>query len=263
MNKAYLLLLAFFIFSCSSSDDATVVEEEDLNPIEEESKVYKLKKETFSFEDYYMTEREINYEYNSNGFISKIIDKSSWISGSEHESITDYFYNNNRLDSIVNIYVQTQNTSKSTTVFTHDLKGDIISSSRYYNERLVELMEYFYKTNNQLDYTVSTRVDNDGEHQTPKTEYLIYENGILVGYESAFPTTRTFDNKNNPHINLYSPDYKRIAKDLFINNTLTQVSTSSSVKRKYEYEYNSDNFPVKSLNYEDDKLVFEKNYIYY
>lgn len=263
MDKVYLLLLTFFMFSCSSSDDTIV--EEDLEPIEEptEPKVYKLKKKTFSFEDYYMTERKINYEYGSNGFISKIIDESSWISGNEHESTTDYYYTNNRLDSIVNIYVQTQNTSKTSTVFTHDSKGVIISGSRYYNERLVELMEYFYRTNNQLDYTVFTRVDNDGKHQAPKTEYLIYENGILVGYENAFPTTRTFDDKNNPEINLYSQDYKRIAKNLFIHNTLTQSGTSSSVKRKYEYEYNSDDFPVKSLSYEDDKFVFETNYIYY
>ena len=114
-----------------------------------------------------------------------------------------------------------------------------------------------------MEYITRRTRGTDGNLGTPTKQYLIYENDVLVGYESAFPTTRTFDNKINPEINLYSPDYKRIAKNLFVHNILTQSGTSSSVKRKYEYEYNSDDFPVKSLSYEDDKFVFETNYIYY
>lgn len=264
MNKVFLSLLAFFMFSCSNSDDTIV--EEDLEPIEEptEPKVYKLKEKIFDYDsEYYLVEGKMSYEYGANDFISRIKEDIVYISGNDHESTIDYYYTNNILDSIVNVYVQPQDTFISSTVFKHDSRGFIVGSFRYHNRNLVELIDYFYDKNNQLDYTVSVRVNNDGSHQSPKTEYLIYEKGVLVGYESAFPTTRTFDDKNNPEINLYSPDYKRIAKNLFVHNILTQSGTSSSVKRKYEYEYNSDDFPVKSLSYEDDKFVFETNYIYY
>jgi len=262
MNKIYLLLITFALFSCSNPDDTIVIEEEDPGEIEE-PKVYKLKKETFNFEDFFMTEREVKYEYDTNGFVSKITDDAIFITGNVHESTTDYYYTSNRLDSLVNIYVQPENTSKTSTVFKHDSNGFIVSSYRYFNEKLVKITNYFYKTNNQLDFTVSTRIDSDGKHQNPVTTHLIYENGVLVGYESAFPTTRTFDDKNNPQINLYSPDYKRIAENLFIHNTLTQSSTNSHIMRKYEYEYNSDDFPIKSFHYENDEFVFETNYIYY
>ncbi len=264
MNKVFLSLLAFFMFSCSNSDDTIV--EEGLEPIEEptEPKVYKLKEKTFDYDsEYYLVEGKMSYEYGTHGFISQIKENLVFISGGTFDYTADYYYTNNLLDSIVNNNIYSGGeASRAITILNHDARGFITDDVRYYNGNISETNEYFY-SGNQLEYITRRTRGTDGNLGTPTTEYLIYENGVLVGYESAFPTTRTFDDKNNPEINLYSPDYKRIAKNLFIHNTLTQSSTSSSVKRKYEYEYNSDDFPVKSLSYEDDKFVFETNYIYY
>lgn len=263
MNKVFLLLLAFFMFSCSNSDDT--IAEEDLEPIEEptEPKVYKLKEKIFDYDsEYYLVEGKTSYKYGTHGFISQIKENLVFISGGTFDYTADYYYTNNLLDSIVNNNIYSGEASRGITIFNHDARGFITDDVRYYNGNISETNEYFY-SGNQLEYITRRTRGTDGSLGTPTTEYLIYENGVLVGYESAFPTTRTFDDKNNPEINLYSPDYKRIVKNLFIHNTLTQVSTSSSVKRKYKYEYNSNDFPVKSLSYEDDKFVFETNYIYY
>jgi|SRR5690554_2930288 len=265
MNKVFLLLLAFFMFSCSNSDDTIVIEEEDLDPIEEptEPKVYKLKEKTFDYDsEYYLVERKMSYEYGVNGFVSTIDENQYFMNGNEYRFTTNYYYTNNTLDSIVNKNVYSEVISTTTTIFNHDARGFITDDVKYFNGNLSETNEYFY-SGNQLEYITRRSRGTDGNLGTPTTQYLIYENGVLVGYESAFPTTRTFDDKNNPEINLYSPDYKRIARNLFIHNILTQSSTNSYIKRKYEYEYNSDHFPIKSFNYEDEKFVFETNYIYY
>ncbi|WP_163410568.1 hypothetical protein [Flavobacterium ajazii] len=210
----------------------------------------------------------------SSGSSDLVLLKKTILTDSEGEKVTTtYKYNGNKIVSMVdgdlNLY------------FTY--KGDLITKIeyKYPDGTLVQLETYEYNTENKVvSYVMSEPIDELGRKDIftynadgtvsvknyigddkTQTMYngqakLTYVNGELTKYDSDYGGNYifTYDDKNNPMKNVLG--YDKISSidgvaDGRLHNVVSEEGDGP--KYTYTYEYNSNGYPVKSIEKADEE----------
>jgi hypothetical protein len=253
LNLLLGIIIVFAIISCSS--DGIIPNE---NP---ERSLKLIKKMTgFKNDEPWFTR---TFEYDDNRLVTI----------QTENTITKYSYNE---DNLTHIRTYTYNASTNAfdievSRYEFEYENNIIKSRFYYsNGVLIRRLDYSFNNDGKPDRIVSYRLENDQLNLESNTIYE-YSTGNLVYRKETFePLTlddekqtqednATFDDKNSPFINLEINARREIGQSLWYdalsdNNRLKYSRVGSFFGTtnnplfgpySYDYQYDSDNFPLK------------------
>jgi len=193
-------------------------------------------------------------------------------------SISEYIYNEDKnLDRII--------IQGSSIQIIHNYLGDNIISIIASSDSEERITEFIY--NGDLVISSSTEVLVNNQPALFSTSYEYNAAKELIGeiffVDNIMACERTFVNNNqnvssvsvsceglytyeydtmkNPYYLLYNTGLSKILQEGLNNKIKEEFSESNSIKT-YTYEYNSQNYPIRSNYYIDNELQFTKTYIY-
>lgn len=237
MKKLLLLFLSITIFSCSKDDD-------DSYDINSNGNVYKIIGE----------EQNIYFEYDSLGRVL-----NSYYSRNLNHP-TQYFYSNQRLDSVITYYTYRPGFNKITPNYNENNRiYSIWTDTDYYetfyeyddNENLIKMEQldwvykYQYNENGNRISTHSYYYKDPNSNELTLHDYRLYE----------------YDNKVNPTYQLTKTTYDKIR--YYNKNNVTKIISQTDTSY-FDYIYNDYNLPVKKLSTNKDgkKLSVSAQYYY-
>ena len=249
MKKIFTLgALALFLMTSCSSDDSSA-------PVDNGSTSVLLKKTISTDEDGY--EYTTNYTYDGNKLTS--------VTDSENSTM-NLFYEN---DLLVKIEYFEDGTITQRDLFTYNSNNELAT----YN--MLDLDEdWAYKTlfTHNSNGTVSTiEYNGDLTEQTNLSGngIVTYTNNNITNYTTTSPGgyevswTYTFDDKNSPLKNITSFDAFNLAyQEGGHNNILSTINEAYNEASSTTYTYNNDNYPLTSIEIEDDGYTTSTQYFY-
>lgn len=196
MKQIFILLMvamcAIIFAACSDDDDTTV------NP-DGKRLVSKICKERTQEEDYY----ELNFQYDKNGNIEKIVERRREDSGSSFDDEWTDTYTFSRSGNKItskNDYTDETGTETYTTVYTLNDKGYISQyewTDEFNDERIIH-NTLSYDNNGLLNKR--TRKENEGISVSEYTYEYSWSNGNLISERqlgSNYVTNYTYTNEEN------------------------------------------------------------------
>lgn len=248
--KKFLTLgaLALFLMTSCSSDDSS-------DSVDNGSTSVLLKKTIATDEDGY--EYTTNYNYDGNKLTS--------VTDSEGSTM-NLFYEN---DLLVKIEYSENNVVNQRDLLTYDSNNKLATFNVLdLDEDWAHKMLFTHNTNG----TVSVE-DYSGDLTE---QNILYGNGVVTynnnnitnytvtspgGYEVSW--VYTFDSKNSPLKNIASFDSFNLAyQEGGQNNILSTVNEAYDESATTTYTYNSDNYPVTSVEVEGDGYTTTTQYFY-
>lgn len=183
-----------------------------------------------------ISDKFVEYIYGSNGYVSKI---------TASDYTQTYFYNSN--NRIISLYSEWGNSATRTIEYTYN-NDNLITTETYSTGSIVY---YEYDTNNQLVGQTSTTNSNiiTYEYDNQKTKMFI---------DSQLSMTFSYDNKINP-LNVLRP---------MAYNKMKRIEEHNITKREhrcnydYVFEYDSENYPTKSIRTDCNGRVLTSEYFY-
>jgi hypothetical protein len=226
--------------------------------------------------------------------VTKIISTNSL----SQESITDYYYSENKIIKSVNNYngvsknytYNGNSIVKCETVI--DNSNQIIQSKQFFynsSSKLSKVIfldyennygsrkEYEYANNNTILFKVYTGNLTTQDNFYYSGDYILQNNNCIISHFYSTdiegnPTTRThnftYDTKNSPMKNIVG--YNKIAIDDspygIINNYTYYSSISTNVVSEYNqtitYEYDDNNFPTSSESINNSGYFYQNQFFY-
>lgn len=226
-NILKFLALSILFISCSSDDNSGGGQ----NP---EPQSIRLKKITYS------DGSTTNFIYNNN-ILSEVIGVS------QNQNLKrEFIYENNKL---VRLKKYVNNVYQSNEDLFFQYTNSNITTSSGYESNILFSHQYQYNTLSQM--TEDAQYDDSSYCCT--NFYTYNSNGnisLISNSENSFTTTFSYDDKKNPLYYTYPEAYSKI-KEISKNNIISESSIT------YNYEYNSDNFPLKKKLGTTDVEIYE------
>jgi len=234
MKKILFLFTSILILSCSS-------DESNSNTDEVPSTNFKLKKIT-------STQQSLEFFYNGNNLTSVVETENQ-------NSIykTELVYENNKL---VRLKRFINNVYQSNDDLFFQYTNENITTSSGYGDNILFSHQYSY---NSLGQMITDAQYDDGVYNSEETFTYFSDGNIESHSHSAFSGTYfyTYDNKSNPLYYSYPLSLSKISA-ISKNNEI-----SKSTNFTYEYEYNSNNLPIKKIYKFNGNVSGTEFYEYY
>ncbi len=229
MKKIILLsFLTIGIISCSSDNNTTT----------SGIKMLKIISKDYSG-GVQQNERTTTYTY-ENDLVSKVITTS--LNSSVIES-TELTYQNGKLKQIYGYLSSASTGISSPSITIYSYTGDLITSSTFSENGKNSSETYTYNSSNQLINRKNFKSDGTLDRDTNfeyfadgnlrKRTVTTIPNNFEVLYDS-------YDNKKNPMELIFTSAYIR-------STPISQNNLTAYKNIIYEYEYNSNNYPTKSI----------------
>lgn len=268
MKKIFMLLVAcvaMVFVSCSKDDD------EDGGTTNKDGKklVSKIRKEYTEAEkgDYY----ELNFQYDKNGVIEKVVEtgRESWDNHYDEWTDTYSFSRSGNKLTVKNDYTSTDETGKIeiktyTTDYILNDKG-YITQYEWIDEGDREVYKYFYNDEGQLVKSTSKYNDND--------EYTCeygWANGNLVSDSYTNYTYTNEENKANIDFGAFFAEYDYDSSNCYLELFGYRGKTSRNCvynhsyydNQFYKYNFDKDGYVVKIQICEGSDSHYELQYTY-
>lgn len=232
MKKILFLFLAMSTLSCSSDDS---------NSNEETSISFKLKKITSG-------QQTLEFFYEGNKLTNVVENENP-------SSIykTELVYENNKLIKLKRFI---NNVYQSNNDLFFQYTNENITTSSGYEDNILFSHQYSY---NSLGQMITDAQYDDGVYNSEETFTYLPNGNIESHSHSAFSGTYffTYDNKSNPIYYTYPVSLSKIWA-ISKNNEI-----SKSTDFTYEYEYNSNNLPIKKISKMNGNIIETEIYEYY
>lgn len=224
-----LILITIVFFSCSEKE-ATVIKEE---LISEETRVFK---------------------YNSNnGYIESI---TAYNNNNIETSHFEYEYNAKKQLVKSSMYLSKKRIKSWDNHFTYDEKGYVKTEKRVYpdeTESKGSIINFDYEITGGSIKVKKNRQEGD----TLYTYEYKNDNLLFLKSKANRMDFLNYDNKKNPYYEGFPLGYS-IIRAVGKNNILKEKRSGDNNPKKnitinYQYEYNSDNFPIKTIK--DDNII--------
>lgn len=227
MKKIILFFASAFLLSCSNDDDS------NNGNNDQQTKLTKVTEKIF-FGDELFLEGSVIYDYHENGFVKSI-------TSLHNENITTNTYDSDNKLIKVN-YENNENPSESC-FFEYEYENGLIETEISSNG---DRTNFTYNSNKQL--TESEEIHGS---QVKIYNYQYDSNGNLIKIiqDGEMIDSLTYDTKVNPYQYLYPEAVNKI-RFTGKNNIIYQKSRSNNMV----YEYNAQNFPIKSNNDRNGEL---------
>ncbi|AGC77758.1 YD repeat-containing protein [Nonlabens dokdonensis] len=220
MKKFTYLLLCLGLILNSCSDDDQIIDNTPLTP-----KLYRITQiVTPGVDGSATTEGYHEYEYGTNGFVSKI--KMS--GGGYH----DFFYNSN--DEIIRISFNGSNGNTYDKNYTY--ANGLIQSETYSSNG--NTTTYEYDANDRLERKITSL-------NMTTYDYDTNNNVIRTYYDNQFGFDYQYDDKKNPSYDIFPVAYRK-AKSISRNNTIAR--TDGVDDRIKTFQYGPNDYPVSYLS---------------
>lgn len=243
----FVSLLSLVLFSCSSSEEST--------NNQEEPKVAKIVTQTDTGSE------EFLYTYSGNKLVV-----SSMVDGPYYR----YNYSGNRLVSS-NLFNLNEDVPSGSTDYEYNASGKLIQEVQYNSiEGTARRITYSHDTN-EVNFTIYEGNVFDQNEEVGNGKHLLNQEGEIietqeyVGQQLVYRSTYTYDTFNNPFKNAVGLEAtsfqigkkRNVLQIQNYNEENTLVDTFS-----YEYQYNTDGYPISSTTTLNDQYYSNSLYYY-
>jgi len=234
----------FTLSSCTTDDEQLIESNSQLQLIEMTEETY------LGGELQYSGKHE--YTYGSNGFVSTLVG-TDLLSG-DIGYTKNYLYNSdNQITEITSV----SESSTSNKLFTYE--NGLITECEYPSSNSSRI--YSYNNENQMISIYSTQAQTI-EAGTHLINYDTNNNmSNLTDYYGSVIYSYTYDVMNNPSTLLFPSAYLKKGP-ISEHNRITKSGQDGSISKSYEYEYNSEGYPIKSTITLTGGYIQIREYVY-
>lgn len=208
--------------------------------------------ETYTLADLYGENSVSTYSYNEANFVSEI---SKEVDDWGEISTIVYTFEYNDKNQVVSRNIEDSNEE---TVYTYE-DGKIVQAVTSVDGTAMYTYDYTY---NEAGDLVSEQRTNHDDDTVDEITFVIENGNVVKEIRYGEEYVATYDDQNNPFINLYPAAYAAINVGIQAVNTNNPVS-GTMADDTISYEYNEDGYPVSaSYTYFDHLATVDKTFTY-
>lgn len=241
----FITCAALFALTSCSNDDELVIESN--NPLQLVQITERTSYDGIQFNDTGYSE----YTYGSNGFVSTI---ANFTSDGNPAYSKNYSYNSNNQLTELTLFNQSITTTQT---FTYE-DGLLVKSE--FSPDNAKIYTYSNENNTiSVFRTISPGTIEDATYII--NFYPLNNTSNVTDYYGNIEQTYTYDIMKNPMLLLFPPDFLNL-NSVNKHNISTESEPDGLIGKSYEYEYNSEGYPLKKTMTGFGGIVQINEYVY-